>query len=151
MYLKLFHLLFILYSINGFKNNTPLHIKNFYNLSMKPKDMLDVLTSIREYTIITDNDNNRELSDLLNNINKNSYFININNLIDKENIIEYLKNKYSHLDSGENLWIFYKGFILGSREVIYDIVKKKNILDLSKKNINNEIFSLEQKIKDNIL
>ena len=128
MYFKLFYLFYILYSINAFKyNNVPLYTTNLYNLSMKPKDMIDILTSIKEYTIITDNDNNKELSDLLNNVNKNSYFININNLIDKDNIIEYLKDKYSHLDSGENIWIFYKGFILGSREVIYDIVKKNNI------------------------
>jgi hypothetical protein len=95
-------------------------------MSMTPKNMLDVLTSIKEYTIITDNDENKKLVDLLNNINKNVYYINTNNLLDKENIIKYLKEKYSHLETGENLWIFYRGFILGSRNEIYNIIDKTN-------------------------
>ena len=94
---------------------------------MSPKNMLDVLTSIKEYTIITDNESNKELVDLLNTVNKNAYFVNTNNLLDKDNIIKYLKEKYSHLDSGENLWIFYKGFILGSREVIYDVISRNKL------------------------
>jgi hypothetical protein len=111
--------------MNAYKyNNTPLYNKSLFSMSMNPKNMLDILISIREYTIITDNENDKELVELLNSVNKNTYFININNLLDKENILNVLKEKYSHLDSGENLWIFYKGFILGSREVIYDIVKK---------------------------
>jgi hypothetical protein len=128
MFIKLFYLSFILYSINAYKNNNiPLYNKGLFSMKMNPKNMLDILTSIKEYTIITDNEVNKELVDLLNSANKNAYFINTNNLLDKDNIIEYLKDNYSHLDSGENLWIFYKGFILGSREVIYDTVNKNKI------------------------
>jgi len=128
MFYKLISFLFILNFVFSYKvNNTPLYSKNLFSIQMSPKNMLDVLTSIKEYTIITDNESNKELVDLLNTVNKNAYFVNTNNLLDKENIIEYLKEKYSHLDSGENLWIFYKGFILGSREVIYDVVSKNKL------------------------
>jgi hypothetical protein len=128
MFYKLIPFLFILNIVFSYKNNnTPLYSKNFFNIQMSPKNMLDVLTSIKEYTIITDNESNKELVDLLNTVNKNAYFVNTNNLLDKENIIQYLKEKYSHLDSGENLWIFYKGFILGSREVIYDVISRNKL------------------------
>ena len=128
MFYKFIHFLFILNIVFSYKNNnTPLYSKNFFTIQMSPKNMLDVLTSIKEYTIITDNESNKELVDLLNTVNKNAYFVNTNNLLDKDNIIQYLKEKYSHLDSGENLWIFYKGFILGSREVIYEVVSKNKL------------------------
>jgi len=127
MFFSIITFLFILSTINSYKcNNTPLYNKNLFTMSMTPKNMLDVLTSIKEYTIITDNDENKKLVDLLNNINKNVYYINTNNLLDKENIIKYLKEKYSHLETGENLWIFYRGFILGSRNEIYNIIDKTN-------------------------
>jgi hypothetical protein len=126
MFMKLFYISsFILYGISAYiNNNMPLYNKNLFSMKMNPKNMLDILTSIKEYTIITDNEVNKELVDLLNSINKNAYFVNTNNLLDKDNIISYLKDNYSHLDSGENLWIFYRGYILGSREVIYDTVNK---------------------------
>jgi hypothetical protein len=128
MFYKFIPFLFILNIVFSYKNNnTPLYSKNFFSIQMSPKNMLDVLTSIKEYTIITDNETNKELVDLLNTVNKNAYFVNTNNLLDKDSMIQYLKEKYSHLDSGENLWIFYKGFILGSREVIYDVISKNKL------------------------
>jgi hypothetical protein len=93
---------------------------------MKPNDMINLLTSIREYTIITEGDKNKNLEELMLINNMNVYYANVNNLLNKDEVLSYLKTKYSHLDSGENLWIFYKGFILGSRDVIYGIIKKHN-------------------------
>ena len=128
MFYKLISFLFIINIVFSYKvNNTPLYSKNLFSIQMSSKNMLDIFTSIKEYTIITDNESNKDLVDLLNTVNKNAYFVNTNNLLDKDDIIKYLKEKYSHLDSGENLWIFYKGFILGSREVIYDIVSKNKL------------------------
>ena len=117
--------LFFNYIVCFKNNNAPLFDNAIYKLNMKPNDMINVITSIKEYTIITDNNNNKNLEELMIKNDMNVYYININNLLDKDDILSYLKTKYSHLDSGENLWIFYKGFILGSRDVIFSIVNSK--------------------------
>jgi len=130
MYYKLF-ILYIFFSvIYGFKNNnTPLFTNSINKLTMQPNDMINLLTSIKEYTIITEGDKNKNLEELMLNNKMNVYYADLNNLLNKNEILSYLKSKYSHLESGENLWIFYKGFILGSRDVIYGIINKKNIFN----------------------
>lgn len=128
MYYKLLILTFFLNLVFSFKNNnTPLYNNGISKLTMKPNDMVNLLISIKEYTIITEGDNNKKLEELMLNNNMNVYYADVNNLLNKDEILSFLKTKYSHLESGENLWIFYKGFILGSRDVIYGIVNKKEI------------------------
>jgi len=128
MYYNLFILSLFLnlyFSICFKNNNTPLFNNGISKLTMKPNDMINLLTSIKEYTIITEGENNKSLEELMLNNNMNVYYADVNNLLNKDEILSYLKLKYSHLESGENLWIFYKGFILGSRDVVYGMVEKK--------------------------
>ena len=128
MYYKLFIFILFLNLVFGFKNNNiPLFCNSISKLTMNPNDMINLLTSIKEYTIITEGENNKKLEELMLNNNMNVYYADVNNLLNKDEILSYLKTKYSHLESGENLWIFYKGFILGSRNVVYGIIKKKEI------------------------
>ena len=130
MYYNLFILSLFLnlyFSICFKNNNTPLFTNGISKLTMKPNDMINLLTSIKEYTIITEGDNNKKLEELMLKNNMNVYYVDVNNLLNKDEILSYLKLKYSHLESGENLWIFYKGFILGSRDVVYGMVEKKKI------------------------
>ena len=126
MYIKT---LFILYLLNlnyvfSFINKQYLPILNS-KLYLKPYDLINYLTSMREYTIITDNDNNRNLEELMLINDMKVYYVNLNNLLDKNEVISILKKKYNNIDTAENLWIFHQGFFLGSRDDIYRIVNKK--------------------------
>jgi hypothetical protein len=114
--------------IYSFKNNL-LFVNNKFKkkLFMKPHDMIDYLTSIKDYTIITVDDKNKVLQDQMINNDMNVYYVNLNNIMDKNEILNILINKYKHLDTGENLWIFHKGYFFGSREDVYKIISKKNI------------------------
>ena len=103
-------------------NNTPLFTNSISKLTMKPNDMINLLTSIKEYTIITDGTTNKNLEELMLKNDMNVYYADVNNLLNKDEVLSYLKTKYSHLESSENLCIFYQGFILGLRDVIYCII-----------------------------
>ena len=128
MYFNILILTLLFNIIYSFKNNnTPLFNNGLTKLMIQPNDMINILTSIKEYTIITEGDKNKKLEELMLNNNMNVYYADLNNLLNKDEILTYLKTKYNHLENGENLWIFYKGFILGSCDVVYGIIKKKNI------------------------
>jgi hypothetical protein len=109
-----------IYQLNSMKSN---HM-------MKPNDMIDYLISIKDYTIITIGDENRVIEDIMYKNDMKVYYVNLNNIFDKNEIIEILENKYKNLYSGEKLWIFYRGFFMGSRDDIYKVIenKKKNKL-----------------------
>ena len=92
---------------------------------LKPNDLITYLTSIKEYTIITDNENNKSLEELMIKNDMNVYYVNLNNLLDKNEILTILKKKYNNIDTAENLWIFHQGFFLGSRYDINKIINKK--------------------------
>ena len=91
---------------------------------MKPNDMINYLTSFKDYTIITTDDNCKSIEDLMIKNDMKVYYVNLNNLFDKKEILDILINKYNNFDSSENLWIFYRGFFIGSRYDIYKIIKK---------------------------
>jgi len=120
--------LFFFGCVSSFKNkllpinNVFLTIKHL----MKPNDMINYLTSFKDYTIITTDDNCKSIEDLMIKNDMKVYYVNLNNLLDKNEILEILINKYNNFDSSENLWIFYKGFFIGSRNDIYKIIKNKN-------------------------
>ena len=59
------------------------------------------------------------------NNNLNVYYIDLNNIFDKNEVLDILKTKYSDLDGNENLWIFYRGFYFGSNESAYKMINKK--------------------------
>ena len=97
--------------------------------NMKPEDMIQYVSSFKDYTIISDNDNNKDLELLMLQNNIQTYYFNVDNLLNKGEIIEYLLKKYNNYDSGENLWIFHRGFFFGSREDVYNLIKKKRLLN----------------------
>lgn len=93
------------------------------NLLLKPNHMVDYLTSIKDYTIISIGETNRELETKLIEKNYKVYYVNLENIIDYNDILEYLKTKYKNYNSGEYLWVFYKGFFIGSREDLNNLIK----------------------------
>lgn len=114
--------------IYGFKNNL-LFINNKLNkhLFMKPLDTINYLTSIKDYTIITVGEKHKNLEKMMIINDMKVYYVNLNNILDKNEILDILTNKYKYLDSGENLWIFHRGSFIGTKEDVYQIINKKNI------------------------
>jgi hypothetical protein len=112
--------------VYSFKNKLlPLNNEYLNNKHlMKPNDMINYLTSFKDYTIITTDDNCKSIEDLMIKNDMKVYYVNLNNLLDKNEILDILINKYNNFDSSENLWIFYRGFFIGSRYDIYKIIKK---------------------------
>ena len=94
------------------------------SLEIPPKSIVDYLTSIKDYTIITDNDKNKDIEELMNKNNINVYYFNINNLLNKNEILDVLKYNHNNLETAENLWIFYKGHFIGSRNDALKIINK---------------------------
>lgn len=107
--------------INLFKLNDLMKSNNM----MKSNDMINYLTSIKDYTIITIGDENRHIEEIMNKNNMKVYYVNLDNILDKNEIIEILQKKYKNLNSGEYLWIFYRGFFMGTTEDIYKMIKNK--------------------------
>jgi len=96
-------------------------IKSF---EIPPISILNYLTSIKDYTIITDNDKNKDIEELMNQNNINVYYFNINNLLNKNEILDVLKYNHNNLETAENLWIFYRGHFIGSRNDALKIINK---------------------------
>lgn len=102
---------FLMQCIFAFKNKIVTnHILN-KKIFMKPYDMIDYITSIKDYTIISTNDRNKNLQEIMIDNNMNAYYVNINNIFDKDEILNILNQKYGE----HNLWIFYKGSFIGSK------------------------------------
>ena len=121
-------LLFLLFSIKiySFQNKKILPDLNYIKtLSMKSNVMIDYLTSIKDYTIITDTNSNKELEELMIENDLKVYYVNINNLLDKDEILDTLKKNHNNLETVENLWVFHKGFFFGSRNDVYKLIKNK--------------------------
>jgi len=132
MFVQLISLLLFLYIV---------HIDCFYPIKdsvayyrnicqhMKPEDMIQYVSSFKDYTIISDNDDNKDLEYLMLKNNLQTYYFNVDNLLNKEVVLDYLFMKYRNYNSGENLWIFHRGFFFGSREDVYSLIKKKSLLN----------------------
>lgn len=97
--------------------------KTYLNLS--PYDQINYLTSMRDYTIITIGNSSKKLEDYMNENGLNVYYANLDNMLDKEDILKYLIKEYKNYDAGGYLWIFHRGFFIGSRNDIDDIIKKR--------------------------
>lgn len=98
-------------------NHNPVHFnkKNFEKFMFsKPSDMVNYLTSFEDFTIITIGDKNKKLCDKFIERNLKIYYFDLNNLLDKTEVLNYLRAKYINYNSGEDLWLFHKGFIIDS-------------------------------------
>lgn len=117
--------LLLLRKIESFQNKKILpNINIIKSLEIPPISIVDYLTSIKDYTIITDNDKNKDIEELMNQNNINVYYFNINNLLNKNEVIDILKYTHNNLEDGENLWIFYKGHFIGSRNDAIKLISK---------------------------
>ena len=120
---------FIFYIFLLFKNNTYGFSKKqlIYNINKliltNPNDMINYLTSIKDYTIITKGEKNKNLELLLNEKNIQVNYVNIENLINSKEVFDFLQKKYKNIHSIEYTWIFYKGHFFGSIEDIYNKFK----------------------------
>ena len=54
----------------------------------------------------------------------NTYYMDLNNLVDKNDIIYYLVKKYNTNNSGENIWVFKREFLIGSGEDALKLISK---------------------------
>jgi hypothetical protein len=91
----------------------------------KPNELLNYLISFDDFTIITVGEENRKISDDMIKKNLTVYYFDLNNLDDKNDILNYLRKKYKNYDSGEDLWIFHKGFFIGSGLEIYKLLSTR--------------------------
>lgn len=116
-------------NINAFKSKPILPILGVdQNLYLNSASMIDYLVSLKEYTIITDTDKYKHLQEKMIDCGLNVYYVNLNNVYDKNEIIKLLKLKFNNFDSSENIWFFHKGFLFGSSDDIYKIIEKKKSL-----------------------
>ena len=121
---KRYNLLSIKNNINNINNNLNYKISK---LNMKPYDMVNYLTSIEDYTIIAVGDDNMKIKYFMETHNLKVYYANINNLLDTTSIFNYLKEKYKNKYNGEYVWIFHRGFYIGSGEDVYDMINRRKI------------------------
>lgn len=136
--------------VNGYNIN-PVKI-DISKLSFKnPQAVISYLSSLDEYTIISIGDKYKDLEDEMNNSGMKTYFANldyINDLECKQSTCNYIRYKYKNVETGEDLWFFHKGFFIGSRNEIYNFIKRRNIKNTSNK--SNEVYSeILDKIYDN--
>jgi hypothetical protein len=94
---------------------------------MSPNEMISYLTTFREYTIITVGEDYKSLEETMINKKMNVYYLDLNNLLDKNDVLTFLRKRYNNYDSGEDLWIFHNGFFIGSyNDIITLLNRKKN-------------------------
>jgi hypothetical protein len=126
-------------------NKNPIMYNNINNIHMKSESMISYLTSIKDYTILSNRDDNK-IKDLLDDKKLQYYYVNIENLLDKKDIYDFLTKKYKNVNNIDNMWVFYKGFYMGNGDELLELIKNK-------KN-NHELLELEldkNKEKDNKL
>ena len=128
MLYKFYFLLFLLFTNNilSFKNKILIPILNHdLKTNMKPNDLINYLTSIKDYTIITIGDKSKNLENLMINKNLKVYYVDLNNLLNKDELLIFLKEKYNTFEVSDDLWIFYQGFYIGCGEDIHSLINKK--------------------------
>ena len=115
------------FSINNNNNNKNNNNNNKNNNNIinnkNNQYLINYLSSFKDYTIITEGYRNKYLESLLMDYEMNVYYVNVDNLLDKDELLEYLNNKYKNCNSADNLWVFYKGFFIGSHDEILEIIR----------------------------
>jgi len=132
MFIKLLSifLFLIITNVESFypKKNAVTYYRNLCQY-MKPEEMIQYVSSFKDYTIISEGSENKDLEGYMLNNNLQTYYFDMDNLLNKKEVLEYLLIKYKNYNSGENLWIFHRGFFFGSREDVYNLIKKKTLLN----------------------
>ena len=124
--MKLILLFFFMCGAMGFKNIYKQTSKiSSTILCMEPPDMINYLTSFKDYTIITRGIQSKNLEEIMIEKNMQVYYVNIDNLLDKDDIESFLKSKYKNMYSDDDLWVFHKGYYIGSSVDILDLIKRK--------------------------
>lgn len=115
------------YNFNKFRKNT--YLNEFITKDqIKSIEMINYLTSIEDYTIITIGDKNRYIQDLMIMNNMKVYYANIDNLLDNINLKKYLKTRYNYINcenENENAWIFDRGEYVASKNDFMNLIKEK--------------------------
>lgn len=106
---------------NNSDNTIPI---NYYDIFNDKEQLIRYMTSFRKYTIISINNNGKDLFNTMINENFDTYYMDLNNITDKDSTLSYLIQKYKSYNSGEKLWVFRGDFFVGSREDMLDIIEK---------------------------
>ena len=88
---------------------------------MNSDKMIDYLVSIKDYTIICNDDKYKVLEQKMIDNDMKVYYVNLNNIFNKNEIIDILEKKYWYLDNKKKLWIFYNGQFIDFENKIYKI------------------------------
>jgi hypothetical protein len=95
-----------------------------YDIFNDKEQFIRYTTSFRKYTIISVDNNGKDLFDTMINEKYDTYYMDLNNIIEKDTTLSYLIKNYKSYNSGEKLWVFCGDFFIGSREDMLDIIKK---------------------------
>lgn len=126
--LYIFFLFAFFGNVVSFKNKLIIPIiKNDIGLYMKPKELINYFTSFRDYTIITVGDENKKIYDLFESEKINIYYMNLDNIFDKNDVLCALRENYKNVESGSDFWLFYKGYYIGGKEVVMKIINKNKV------------------------
>jgi hypothetical protein len=96
----------------------------YYDIFNDIEQFIRYATSFRKYTIISVNNNGKDLFNTMINEKFDTYYMDLNNIIEKDSTLSYLIQKYKSYNSGEKLWVFRGDFFVGSREDMLDIIEK---------------------------
>jgi len=118
MLYKIYFTYFILFIDRIYSFSNTLHknkshflfFKHSLNMNSENEKMISYLTSFRDYTIITVGKDNKKLEEKMLAKNMDVYYLDLNNLFDKDNILDTLNHKY--ITTIDNVWLFYKGEII---------------------------------------
>ena len=100
-----------------------------FDIFTNKEQLIRYITSFRDFTIITDGDKAKDLFAKMEKNKYDTYYMDLNNLVDKNDIIYYLVKKYNTNNSGENIWVFRREFLIGSGEDALKLISKNIKID----------------------
>jgi len=128
----IYQIIIILFLLSTSHSLINKNINSMPNLLQKPKNMINYLTSFKDYTIISIGYKNFDLEKILNEKENKIYYVNLENLLEYDNILEYLEKEYKKYnekliedyteDYAKKLWLFYKGNYIGTEKDIDKLV-----------------------------
>jgi hypothetical protein len=102
-----------------------LYDNKHFDIFTNKEQLIRYITSFRNFTIISEGELGKDLFAQMNEKKYDTYYMDLNNLLDKNDIIYYLVKKYNTKNSGENVWVFKKEFLIGSREDALKLISKE--------------------------